>query len=365
MVAEEPEVAGLRRRLVGWLGDVVGVGQARPSARPARAPASIAASASESTVTSARSSRSFASSVVAIAASGSRLAQDEPLLVLGEVDVEDGDGRLAAADREGDAEVAVDDVSGARLTRTCCDPADLVEDAGQRLLLGLRMDAPVRRVGEQLVGCLRRRSRRCGSPTQGRRTRQGSTRPGCRTAHRQRVNRDTARLYGKPNRKTVAREASGCALPHDEGVEGPGATRVDVGHQAGPMGVIATSPAQSSGCDGPRTGGSRWNSKLSTVIDRPVHVVWDFYAVHHVENHPRWDPSLELEATSDDPIGVGTVIKRRATRFGRTTEGTMAVVEFEPERAMRVETHDGPMIDPWLGAVRGGRGCRDEADDRG
>jgi hypothetical protein len=89
--------------------------------------------------------------------------------------------------------------------------------------------------------------------------------------------------------------------------------------------------------------------EVSTVIERPVPVVWDFYAVHHVENHPRWDPSLELEATSDGPIGVGTVIKRRATRFGGTTEGTMTVVEFEPERAMRVETHDGPMtIHGWV-----------------
>lgn len=89
--------------------------------------------------------------------------------------------------------------------------------------------------------------------------------------------------------------------------------------------------------------------EVSTVIDRPVSVVWDFYAVHHIENHPRWDPTLELEATSEGPIGVGTVIKRRATRFGKTTEGTMEVVEFDPERAMRVRTEDGPMrINGWV-----------------
>ncbi|HEX6300202.1 MAG TPA: SRPBCC family protein [Acidimicrobiia bacterium] len=89
--------------------------------------------------------------------------------------------------------------------------------------------------------------------------------------------------------------------------------------------------------------------QVSTVINRPVSTVWDWYAVHHVENHPRWDPSLELEATSDDPIGVGTVIKRRATRFGNTTEGTMEVTEFEPEKAMRVRTQDGPTkINGWV-----------------
>lgn len=89
--------------------------------------------------------------------------------------------------------------------------------------------------------------------------------------------------------------------------------------------------------------------EVSTTIDRPVSTVWEFYAIHHVENHPRWDPSLELEAMSDEPIGVGTVIRRRATRFGKTTDGTMEVTEFEPERAMRVRTQDGPMtIHGWV-----------------
>lgn len=70
--------------------------------------------------------------------------------------------------------------------------------------------------------------------------------------------------------------------------------------------------------------------ELSTVVERPVAAVWDFYAVHHVENHPRWDPDLELENTTDGPIGVGTVIRRRSTRFEPASEGTMEVVEFEP-----------------------------------
>ncbi|MGA7269794.1 MAG: SRPBCC family protein [Acidimicrobiia bacterium] len=95
--------------------------------------------------------------------------------------------------------------------------------------------------------------------------------------------------------------------------------------------------------------GAALELEVSTIIDRPVATAWDFYAVHHVENHPRWDPTLELEATSDGPIGVGTVIKRRASRFGDTTEGTMEVVEFEPEKIMRVRTRDGPMtINGWV-----------------
>lgn len=84
--------------------------------------------------------------------------------------------------------------------------------------------------------------------------------------------------------------------------------------------------------------------EVSTTIDRPISTVWDFYAVNHVENHPRWDPTIELTVDSDEPIGVGTVIKRRTNRFGRITEGTMEVIEFDQERSMRVRTQDGPML---------------------
>ena len=82
---------------------------------------------------------------------------------------------------------------------------------------------------------------------------------------------------------------------------------------------------------------------VSTVVDRPVATVWDFYAVHHVEHHPRWDPDLELEKLSDGPIGLGSVIKRRNARYGTPTEGTMEVVEFEPETVMGVRIQDGPI----------------------
>jgi uncharacterized protein YndB with AHSA1/START domain len=88
--------------------------------------------------------------------------------------------------------------------------------------------------------------------------------------------------------------------------------------------------------------------EASTMIGRPVATVWDWYAVHHVENHPRWDPAIELENPTDGPLGVGTVLKRRSTRFETPTEGTMEIVEFEPEKALRAKIQDGPMtIDGW------------------
>ncbi len=82
---------------------------------------------------------------------------------------------------------------------------------------------------------------------------------------------------------------------------------------------------------------------LSQVIDRPVSDVFRFYAVEHVRNHPRWDPAIELWLDSDEPIGVGTVIRRRNSRSGTPVEGTMEVVEFEPNEALGVLTQDGPM----------------------
>lgn len=95
--------------------------------------------------------------------------------------------------------------------------------------------------------------------------------------------------------------------------------------------------------------------EVSTVVDRPVAVVWNFYAVHHVENHPRWDPDLELENISDGPIGIGTVIQRRSVRFETPTEDTMEVVEFEPERLMRVKTQDGTLtINGWAAFTESG-----------
>jgi hypothetical protein len=83
--------------------------------------------------------------------------------------------------------------------------------------------------------------------------------------------------------------------------------------------------------------------QVSQVIDRPLAEVFHFYAHDHVRNHPRWDPNMELEQLSDGPIGVGTVIRRCNSRSGTPVEGTMEVVEFEPNRMLGIVIHDGPI----------------------
>ena len=86
--------------------------------------------------------------------------------------------------------------------------------------------------------------------------------------------------------------------------------------------------------------------EVSEEVDRPVPVVFNFFADDHVQNHPRWDPDIELWRTSDEPIGLGTIINRRNSRSGTVVEGTMEVVEYEPNRAFGTVTREGPMEIP-------------------
>jgi hypothetical protein len=50
--------------------------------------------------------------------------------------------------------------------------------------------------------------------------------------------------------------------------------------------------------------------EVSEVIERPVEEVFRIHATEHVQNHPRWDPYMQLEQLTEGPLGVGTMIKR-------------------------------------------------------
>ncbi len=51
---------------------------------------------------------------------------------------------------------------------------------------------------------------------------------------------------------------------------------------------------------------------------------------------------MELEQVSEGAIGVGTVIRGRNTHFDTPIEGTMEVVEYEPDQAFGVVIRDSP-----------------------
>ena len=82
--------------------------------------------------------------------------------------------------------------------------------------------------------------------------------------------------------------------------------------------------------------------EYSHVVNRPVDKVFHFMVVEHVKNHPRWDSDIELWLDSDEPIGVGTVIRRRNSRSGTPVDGTMEVTEYEHNRKFTTVIHDGP-----------------------
>jgi Polyketide cyclase / dehydrase and lipid transport len=83
--------------------------------------------------------------------------------------------------------------------------------------------------------------------------------------------------------------------------------------------------------------------EVSQEIDRPVPVVFKFYADEYVRNHPRWNPAIEMWRDSDEPIGLGTIIQRRNSMTGTPVEGTMEIVEYEPNRAFAGVTREGGM----------------------
>jgi polyketide cyclase/dehydrase/lipid transport protein len=98
--------------------------------------------------------------------------------------------------------------------------------------------------------------------------------------------------------------------------------------------------------------------EASEVVDRPVGDVFRFCARQHVRNHPRWDPDIELEQISPGPVRVGTIIRRRNSHGGAPVEGTMEIVEYEPDRAF------GGVIREGGREYRGGMSFAPEGDER-
>lgn len=79
----------------------------------------------------------------------------------------------------------------------------------------------------------------------------------------------------------------------------------------------------------------------SEVIKLPVSDVFTFFAENHHQNHPRWDPDIEMELETDGPVGVGSVLRRRNTRYEEPVEGTMEVTEFEENESFRTVIREG------------------------
>jgi hypothetical protein len=86
--------------------------------------------------------------------------------------------------------------------------------------------------------------------------------------------------------------------------------------------------------------------------------VFRFCAREHVRSHPRWDPEIELERISPGPVGVGTIIRRRNSHSGAPIDGTMEIVEYDPDRAFGGVIREGGL------AYRGGMSFAPEGEAR-
>jgi uncharacterized protein YndB with AHSA1/START domain len=77
------------------------------------------------------------------------------------------------------------------------------------------------------------------------------------------------------------------------------------------------------------------------TINRPIEEVFAFTS--NPENEPLWRPELlELEQTSDGPIGVGTTFREVMQFLGRRIESTGEITEYEPNKRNAVKSTSGP-----------------------
>ncbi len=80
--------------------------------------------------------------------------------------------------------------------------------------------------------------------------------------------------------------------------------------------------------------------RVERVVHSPPVEVFDHVAVHHFENHPKWDPDVvEMRQRSPGPVGVGTTASVVRRQGNRRVEGVATVTAYEPVRyaAWRVD----------------------------
>jgi uncharacterized membrane protein len=78
------------------------------------------------------------------------------------------------------------------------------------------------------------------------------------------------------------------------------------------------------------------------VINQPVERVFAY--VTNPRNNPKWQPDiLQSRVTPDEPTCVGTRVTDVRSLLGHKLELTTEVIEFEPNKMMRVKSASGPV----------------------
>ncbi|MBI3970089.1 MAG: SRPBCC family protein [Chloroflexi bacterium] len=85
--------------------------------------------------------------------------------------------------------------------------------------------------------------------------------------------------------------------------------------------------------------------QAAQTIDRPPDQVFRYVATDHFANHPTWDPTIvELVQTSAGPMGAGTTARLVRLDRGKQVEGTVEVVEYEPDRRFAAISRFGRFV---------------------
>src|SRR5437868_13999728 len=84
------------------------------------------------------------------------------------------------------------------------------------------------------------------------------------------------------------------------------------------------------------------------IINQPVEKVFAY--ITNPRNNPKWQPDiLDSRVTPDEPTHVGTRVTDVRSLLGRKLELTTEVIEFEPNKMMRVKSTSGPI--PFRGYI--------------
>jgi uncharacterized protein YndB with AHSA1/START domain len=82
--------------------------------------------------------------------------------------------------------------------------------------------------------------------------------------------------------------------------------------------------------------------EASITINRPIEEVFAFTSNH--ENEFLWRTELlEMEQTSEGPIGVGTTYREVMQFLGRRIEATGEITKYEPNNMIAMRTTSGPL----------------------
>jgi uncharacterized membrane protein len=84
------------------------------------------------------------------------------------------------------------------------------------------------------------------------------------------------------------------------------------------------------------------NIEESIIIHRPIEEVFTYMT--DLRNAPEWQSGLlEVQQTTEGPVGIGTTYLAVRRFLGRKMESTMEIIGYEPNSSLKWKTVSSPM----------------------